>query len=42
MIIKANETAAIIVDVQEKLMPAMYNEAIVEKNPCKSDKGFKK
>ena len=32
MIIKANETAAIIVDVQEKLMPAMYNEAIVERN----------
>ena len=41
MIIKANETAAIIVDVQEKLMPAMYNEAIVEKNVNRLVAGLK-
>ena len=32
MIIKPNETAAIIVDVQEKLMTAMYNREMVEEN----------
>ena len=41
MLIKAENTAAIIVDVQEKLMPAMFNEETVEKNVCKLISGLK-
>ena len=40
MIIKANETAAIIVDVQEKLMTAMYNKDMVEENVNRLVGGF--
>ena len=41
MIIKANETAAIIVDVQEKLMTAMYNREMVEENVNRLAGGLK-
>ena len=41
MLIKAENTAAIIVDVQEKLMPAMFNEAEVEKNVNRLISGLK-
>ena len=41
MIIKANETAAIIVDVQEKLMPAMYNREMVERETNRLAEGLK-
>ena len=41
MIIKANETAAIIVDVQEKLMTAMYNKEMVEENVNRLAAGLK-
>ncbi|MDD3220993.1 MAG: hydrolase [Clostridia bacterium] len=41
MLIKVENTAAIIVDVQEKLMPAMYNQEEVEKNVCKLISGLK-
>ena len=41
MIIKASETAAIIVDVQEKLMPAMYNREMVERETNRLAEGLK-
>ena len=41
MLIKAENTAAIIVDVQEKLMPAMFNQEEVEKNVNRLVAGLK-
>lgn len=41
MLIKAENTAAIIVDVQEKLMPAMFNQEEVEKNVNRLISGLK-
>ena len=41
MLIKAENTAAIIVDVQEKLMPAMFNQEEVERNVNRLVAGLK-
>ena len=41
MLIKAENTAAIIVDVQERLMPAMSGRETVQKNICTLVKGLK-